>query len=664
MNRKAILLSTVTGIVGVLWLTASLIGYAYLHKPFSAEIVMGFARSVWQMLVMLVLLSLAGGIGARLLPFDGQPSLSAAAMQAALGLGIQGFIILIIGSLLGFSAWLWSVVYVAALVLFWKPIIKWWKNWGKLREFFPPKNLAISLAALGVGLILVYNLALALAPPLNFDALTYHLALPKFYLLHDRFTYTPDNMFWGMPQQTEMLFTISMLFGGVQTASLIGWGIGVIALAGLLDYVAGRFTPTTGWVAVISLLAGWSITDSLSRGTVEWPVMLQGLAFMICLDCWQQDGERKNLTLAGVFAGLALATKYTAGILLVIGFGIVTFRSLVSARRKTLANWLVFAGTALLVFVPWLVKNTIATGSPVYPLVFPAGAMDRVRLDLLNQQGRPWGDWREVVFLPWQATVWGVQGKVGYMASIGPLLLGLGFLAGLNWRKHNSAQRSTLVNAVLICVMGFFVWGIASRLSGPLIQSRLYFAFFPAWAVLSGIGYHALTQYQGASIRFGRIALALSLIAFGFNVFQTMTTAADKGVMATLYQIQSAEDYRTRNLGLYEPAMQFVNGLSPGSRVLMLWETRSYACLPICDPDEIIDRWHHDILAYQTPEMVIQAWRAAGYTHVLYNRTGADFIQNTSPDYQSQDWEKLDILLHELTPKQEFGNAYVLYAIP
>jgi hypothetical protein len=662
MNRRSVLLAILAGVLGILWLTTSLIGYAYLHKPFSVEIILGFARFAGQMLIMLALLSLAGGIGARLLPLDGQPSLSAAALQAALGLGIQGVFILVIGGTLGFSIWIWGAVYIAALAFFWNSMKKWWRNWKALGEFLPAKNIAITLAALGTGLILFYNLTLALAPPLNFDALTYHLALPKYYLLHGRIAYAPDNMFWGMPQLTEMLFTIGMLFGGVQTAPLIGWGIGVLALAGLLDYVARRFTPASGWVAVISLLAGWSISDSLSRASVEWPVMLQGLAFMICLDRWQQDGERRHLLLAGAFAGLALAAKYTAGILLVIGFGVVTVRSLVSARRNILANWLAFAGMALLVFAPWLVRNVLATGSPVYPVIFPAGAMDQIRLDLY-QQDVPWGDWRDVVFLPWQATVWGVQGKVGYMSSIGPLLLGLSPLAALNWRRNSPGQKTTLLTAAMVCLLGFIIWGIASRLSGLLIQSRLYFAFFPAWAVLAGAGCHTLSQIQGTSIRFSRLALALSLIALGFNLLQTATTVVDKGVAAVLVQGQPAQEYRAHNLGTYEPAMQLVNALPPGSRVLMLWETRSFACLPICDPDEIIDRWHHDTLLYQNPGDVLRNWRAQGYTHLLLSRLGMEYVLGNDQSYTPGDWDNLDALLGGLQPVAQVGDAYSLYAL-
>jgi hypothetical protein len=114
--------------------------------------------------------------------------------------------------------------------------------------------------------------------------------------------------------------------------------------------------------------------------------------------------------------------------------------------------------------------------------------------------------------------------------------------------------------------------------------------------------------------------------------------------------------------------MQALNKLPAGSRVLMLWEARSLYCLPVCEPDEIIDRWvrqlhESGVSNPATPEEIIQSWKEAGYTHLLFYRLGADFIRTQSLNSQADDWLALEATLHRLTPVQDFGNTYQLYRI-
>ena len=100
----------------------------------------------------------------------------------------------------------------------------------------------------------------------------------------------------------------------------------------------------------------------------------------------------------------------------------------------------------------------------------------------------------------------------------------------------------------------------------------------------------------------------------------------------------------------------------------MLWEARSLYCLPVCEPDEIIDRWKRD--RYEgsgahpaSAEEIIQSWKEAGYTHLLFYRLGADFIRSQSPDSTADDWAALEVLLRQLYLMQNFGDTYLLYRI-
>ena len=77
------------------------------------------------------------------------------------------------------------------------------------------------------------------------------------------------------------------------------------------------------------------------------------------------------------------------------------------------------------------------TGNPVYPFFFESGSMNQIRMAVY--QGLPaYGNLLDLFFLPIQATIVGVDGSVGYSVSIGPLLLGLGIVAFLNWQEKPS----------------------------------------------------------------------------------------------------------------------------------------------------------------------------------------------------------------------------------
>jgi hypothetical protein len=291
--------------------------------------------------------------------------------------------------------------------------------------------------------------------------------------------------------------------------------------------------------------------------------------------------------------------------------------------------------------------------------------MDRLRLDLY-QGGLPWGNWQDVFLLPMRAVLLGVEGSPGYSASIGPLLFGLSLAAWLGWHALTPEQKRVASLATLVFCSGLLVWMVAGRFSSYLLQSRLYFALFPPLAVLAGAGYTALSQSALPGVRLGRIASVLVLLVLGLNVFELGIHTLNQGAFQHLLALRTSDAYLADNLGWYAPAMKELRELPADSRVLMLWETRSFYCWPACEPDETIDRWLRERYANgsaspRTLEEILHAWRQSGYTHLLFYRLGADFIRRQSTDYQPADWQALDDLLSRLSPVRDFGDAYTLY---
>jgi hypothetical protein len=542
-----------------------------------------------------------------------------------------------------------------------KNIAAWLGQWKALRAILP-NNFFTNVVAAMCGMIVLLAFLTTLAPPIRFDALTYHLTLPAAYLQSGQIVYLPENVFWGMPQLVEINYLLGMAFAGKESAAILGWAYGCLAMLGILDLTSRHFGREAGWVAVGALLAGDTFASALSWAYVDWVVILYGYVFIVYLIYWNKEQKTQYLVLTAVFAGMALSTKYTAGILLISGaaFIILTRQTL----KTKLLQITLFCSIAVLTFSPWLLKNLLTTGSPVYPLLFPAGEMDVLRI-LKYHLSPATNNWWLVLTLPWQMTIWGAEGKVGPGASIGSLFLALSPFAYLFWNEKTSEEKEILRVASMVMITCLLISAVGSQFAGLLTQTRLFFALFPAWAILTAAGYKTASQVNTEQIRFGRLIRPLVIFPILFCLISITVEFNHRGIAAYLLNNLTKEGFYTRNLGNYQLAIQSINTLPNGTRTLFLWEARSLSCLPSCDGDEIIDRWYHDWRRLKNTEKILTEWRVLGFTHVLYYQQGADFIrENEKRKYNPDDWQGLDAMLDFLgEPVETFGEQYLLFDI-
>lgn len=654
------------GLLVITWMMVALLGYTYGHKPFTPEQLLRWLTLIWQTTCAGLLVCLAGGIGARLLP-EALPvrPLTKAVFQAALGMGVLALLTLTVGAFSTHPAVLGGMI-LALSAFTWREIKTWLTHWKDLQAVFPDTRFSAVLA-IGNALILGCTFLVAGAPPLHFDALSYHLTLPQGYLSGGQITYHPENVFWGMPQLTEMLYLLVMAFSGLQAGPLLGWMLGSLALVGLLSHVGERFGVESGWVAVTALTAGETLANALAWGYVDWVALLYGFVVFISLEHWQHALHARSLAVAGIFAGLALSVKYTAGIVLIAGLVVILFSRY--SLRQRLAAALLFGSLAVLAFSPWLLKNLAATGNPVYPLFFPAGEMDANRI-LKYHFSPPDANWLRLLTLPWDITVFGVEGGAGFSASIGALLLGLSpfaLLAFLRGQARLGLEQQSLMSTAWQATLGSLLFfATASQVAGLLGQTRLYFGFFSAWAMLAAGGYFLAANLPVSRVRFKPILQAILLMAFAFTLMEVGPGFAVKNTSGYLLSpAPSTARYLENNLGNLYRAMQALENLPDGSRVLLLWEPRSLYCQPHCDGDEIIDRWYADWRELRDLDQIEARWREEGFTHVLYYRLGSDFIrENETRKYNPADWAGLDAMLEKLgSPVAQFGQEYDLYEI-
>lgn len=648
-----------TGLVLLIGITSS---YYLWHKPFSPELVLALGGATWKILASGGIVLLSGALGAWLVRLDHLQALVRLFLQASLGLGILSLITLLVGATLGFHSWFFFGMSVLGILFLAKPAWKWLMDWKEVGLLWRGSGRLGRTIGVGTALILLLTLLTALAPPLKFDSLVYHLALPQIYLDTGRLVYVPEIMFWGMPQLGEMLYTWAAALGGVSAGAVLGWWSGLLTLVGLFGFVQANLGLRPAWVCLAALLSGFTLATSLGWGYVDWFTVLYGLVFLITQHYWRSTGLRTWLLFSGLAAGFAFGVKYTAGVLFIAGlwavFGPARLSGTFAARVKDAFE---YSAAAALTALPWLAKNWIATGNPFYPLFFSAGAMDALRLELY-QGGEAWGGWQDVLFLPLRATLMGVELAPGYSASIGPLLLGLGLFATLPARSSRKKHAAVLYSAAWVALPVLLIWAVAGRFTGYLLQTRLYFCIFSSLALLAAGGYRKLAQYSFSGVRFGRIANALILLVFCMNLVEVSLYSLKQGAYEEILGIKTDEDYIAANLGWYGQAMKAVRDLPEGSRTLMLWETRSLNCLPGCEPDEVIDRWLHDLNRWGTPDAVLDGWRNEGFTHLLFYKAGANFLRQGG-SISTEDWQALDRLTGALDPAVPFGDAYMLYTL-
>jgi hypothetical protein len=229
--------------LALFWLVVVLVLYYAGHKPGEPEQLLALGVAAWRILVATGLTALAGGLGARIFHGDGEHGLTRLAIQAGLGFGLLGLGVLAVGTTLGLPVWLpWAALVLLGILLR-RSIGDWLRGWRGLAELWRESGPFERTLAGMIGLIFLAELILALAPPIRFDSLVYHLALPNAYLHDGRVSYLPWIVMSGMPQTAELLYTWAIALGGNEAAAGLAWMFGLLAVCGLLGCLRRAFDP-------------------------------------------------------------------------------------------------------------------------------------------------------------------------------------------------------------------------------------------------------------------------------------------------------------------------------------------------------------------------------------------------------------------------------------
>ena len=715
------------------WATLILGLYYWVHKPITPPLAEALGGALLDSAVAFALLTVGAGIGGALLRRlgVGWPGTAGAICAVALGLPLVSLGLLGIGAL-ALTRWSVGGALVILAALTWRDELVWLRQvivW--LRTPLPRPTWERFLAFVVIGLA---GMALTLAwlPPGEWDALTYHLAGPQQYVQQGRFYAAPHNHFLGFPQVVETLFAAQLaLTGRLTGAAVLHWSIGALLLLAVGERAARLGGSATGWLAAAILLSARTVWTEMGVPYVDLLPMLLAVVGLNVVERWGEgrgvsspldplalatasQGEEKPIVsyrhtpspaargdegtadrrkgiwpyaptsqeglrlvaLLGALAGFGMGTKYSV-LWLALAFGIVVlWRGRADGWRAALTYGVVYGLTAFVVFLPWLVRNTLWYHNPLYPFVFDAAEMDSIRQDWYSQPGSGliYGDnaW-QLPLLPLAATVLGLEEAGTYGADIGPLFLMLVPLLLLARGRLAGPERDWLRLAGLWAAVILAAWWLSAAFGSYInLQTRLVLYLFGPLAIAAALTLRALWTLPPRPVHLGFVVRALVALALALTAVLALRLWGERRV--PLY-FSGEEDYERayleHALGWHYATMRELDALPAGVTVRFLWEPRYLYCDSEhlrCVPDSLMDGWYHArrTAGDGSPAAIAAQWQAAGADYLLVYEFGRAFEQEHATLYDPADWTAWEqFVADHLQEVWRTGNPddvqYILY---
>ena len=273
----------------------------------------------------------------------------------------------------------------------------------------------------------------ALAPETSSDGIHYHLGLVAQYARVHGFEPNTTNLYASLPQGLEMLFLVAFSVGKHSSAALVHCAFLFALALAMLRYSQRYGMPIAGVCGALLIFAApvVGIDAASAYNDVAAACVVFGTFYV--LQVWMDELSFRLAALAGLCAGFAYAIKYSAGLAVIYGLGLICFRLRHQWRSmaRSCAVFLLFACTSV---APWVLKNLVYVGNPVAPLfnrVFPNPYVTPDFEDILRAGLRHWNQ-LQLTGMPLEVTVRGYRptGLFGWVYLLAPV----GLLA--LWRKQ------------------------------------------------------------------------------------------------------------------------------------------------------------------------------------------------------------------------------------
>lgn len=470
--------------------------------------------AIWQIFFAVLVGAVLVGIGFPIVARLDRGRVLHVAEQAGIGFLIGAFVLYCGVFLIG--TW-WLNVYgmsalLAALML---AAIPGWRSlpWQALRDFIRtevrqaperPMTGILWLVLIGVAVTQVLQ---GLAPANDYDSLMYHLSRPQLdveagHRLH-AWALGAGTRTTLFPEMMGHMSRLSLILADAGAAQMIH-GLFSIAAAAAAAALAWRAAATRA-IAVLAALLFLSCRAVVwQMGSVEVDAPLaafSGFALVAYL-AWRKQSEMGLMVLFGLAIGGGSLVKYH-GFAVALAFAPLMIGDIVCAARsnlwRTTGHLMLGSMTALVVTLPHLIRNTLQSGSPLFPLfhnVFNPGAPD-----LFSDTAAIYGTGRTLLDLiqsPWTLSVMPMHYYDGMVLGA-PYLLAFAPLVLLR-----ADRGRTFLPMILVAGIYFVEWFyLLSQ------QVRFLLPIVPILSAMAAVGAAALWEANVQNVVLRRLAGAI-----------------------------------------------------------------------------------------------------------------------------------------------------------
>ena len=466
---------------------------------------------------------------------------------------------------------------------------------------------AAAATVLGAALLLPF--ATALLPEVFYDALLYHLEAPERWLRDGGLTAVPFSFHLNYPINVSALYLLVRSVVPEASGGLVHWGF-LVASAGALLALGGRAGKGVGIVAALLFCITPSVLEIGGQSIADLAVVFWTLAAASAWLIWRERGERGWLILCGLEIGLAIGAKYTA--ILVALAPILLLTLLLPGRRAlgTRARDLALVGVAVLAaFSPWLIRNGLETGNPLYPYLLPTRAEfttpHSLQTELENRMVEGSGPVRIL-----RHAMAGPRELVTTGVGAAPLI-GMSLLLPLPLLLLRRPLLPDIARLLALGGLGFLAWDLTVHVTRYALP----------WLALLSVP--AAAALLGDASRLRRRLLML-VVALGLcqNFHLAWMTTDWTALRDILSGSASRESYVEKYVSYYG-AVQHANGeLSADDRILFFGEARGFYCrIPhVTNGPERPPRLF-EIAAAEPGRPLAEVLLGRGFTHILMSRS-------------------------------------------
>ncbi len=353
------------------------------------------------------------------------------------------------------------------------------------------KRLLLRIHLIPVALLFVYFFlqgVLTLLPPTACDEIIYHLHVPQKWLETGGKYFFADNIYAYFPQLADLYFLLGLGTLGEPAAKFfhVIWGV---LLAVVIFRVSRKWLgPRQAWYPVFVWLLIPSVLVTMHWAYVDLTFTFYAFMALVLLMEYRDSPSRRTWVGCALMAGGAAATKYTG-----IQFTLLLACLFMILHRRHQAKqiWeplLVLGGLAGLVLSPYLVRNFLQTGYPLFPFALPGLTVHSVN----------WDPDRALLFVGWLQTfgtrigaesMWDtllaplrifITGRffdhVNFDGIIGPTFLLIPFF----FREIKKDSGLRILG--LFCLFFIVYWTLTTK------QARFFFPVLPALSILLACG--------------------------------------------------------------------------------------------------------------------------------------------------------------------------------